>query len=123
MKLIDTSAWIESLRPAGDAAVGERVRALLVNGEAAWCPMVKLELWNGARGDHEKRVLQDMGETLIELEMPPAVWTRSVDLARKARAAGHTIPSTDILIAACARHHKVAIEHADAHFDILDRIR
>jgi predicted nucleic acid-binding protein len=29
------------------------------------------------------------------------------------------IPASDILICACARHHGVAIEHADAHFDRL----
>ena len=34
-----------------------------------------------------------------------------------------TILPTDILIAACARHHKVAIEHADGHFDMIDSVR
>ncbi len=50
MTLVDTSAWIESLRPSGDRAVAERVRSLLVNGDAAWCAMARLELWNGAWG-------------------------------------------------------------------------
>jgi predicted nucleic acid-binding protein len=27
-----------------------------------------------------------------------------------------TVPATDILIAACARHHGASIEAADAHF-------
>jgi len=123
MKLVDTSAWIESLRPSGDPDVRERVRSLLVQGDAAWCAMVRLELWNGARGEHEKGVLRDMEENLIELETAPAVWRLAFELARKARGAGHTIPPTDILIAACARHHKVAVEHADAHFLILEKIR
>ena len=123
MTLVDTSAWIESLRPSGDRAVAERVRSLLVNGDAAWCAMVRLELWNGARGDHEKAVLRDMEKNLIELQMPLAVWDLAFELARKARSAGHTIPPTDILITACARHHKLAVEHKDSHFDILDKMR
>jgi predicted nucleic acid-binding protein len=55
MRLIDTSAWIHALRADGDSAVASRVRALLEMGEAAWCPMVQLELWNGARGDRARR--------------------------------------------------------------------
>ncbi|MFO7536338.1 MAG: PIN domain-containing protein [Kiritimatiellia bacterium] len=123
MKLIDTSSWIESLRFDGDRAVGERVRALLLSGEAAWCPLVKVELWNGARGDHEKKVLREMEENLAELEIAPAVWAQACDLARKARSAGHTVPATDLLIAACARHHHVELEHTDTHFDMLEKLR
>ena len=122
MKLVDTSAWIESLRPDGNRVTGDRVRALLLSGDAAWCAMVKLELWNGARGDHEKRVLRDMEDHIIELEMTAAVWTRAFDLARKARSAGLTVPATDILIASCARHHGVALEHMDGHYDGLAKL-
>ena len=119
MKLVDTSAWIESLRPDGDRAAGERLRALLLAGDAAWCAMVKLELWNGARGDHEKRVLREMEDHVIELDMTGAVWTQAYELARKSRSAGLTVPTADILIAACARHHGVALEHMDSHYDSL----
>ena len=119
MKLVDTSAWIESLRPAGNRAVSDRVRALLNSGDAAWCAMVRVELWTGARGDHEKRVLREMETHLPELELTAAVWTRACDLARKARTAGHTVPPTDILIAACAKHYGVDVEHHDNHFDTL----
>jgi hypothetical protein len=31
------------------------VRDLLLNGMAARCDMVAVELWNGARGDYEKK--------------------------------------------------------------------
>lgn len=119
MRLIDTSAWIHALRPDGDPAVASRVRGLLEMGEAAWCPMVQLELWNGARGDHERRVLKEMKDDLIELEMDGPVWTLANALAQSARRTGKTIPATDILIAACARRHGVELEHADQHFAVL----
>jgi len=121
MTLVDTSSWIESLRPGGDQEVTGRVRALLAAGSAAWCPVVRLELWNGARGEHEKRVLREMERQLVELAIPPAVWAQAFDLARKSRAAGETVPPVDILIAACATHHGVGLEHCDAHFDVLKR--
>ena len=94
-------------------------KARLQAGEAAWCPVVRLELWNGARGEHEKRVLREMQAQLPDLAIDPPVWERACALARKARSSGSTLPASDILIAACARHHQVEIEHADRHLDTL----
>ena len=50
MKLIDTSSWIDALRRDGDPQIRARVVALMASGEAAWCDLVRLELWNGLRG-------------------------------------------------------------------------
>ena len=36
------------LRPGGDPTVRARVEAALTTGQARWCPLVQLELWNGA---------------------------------------------------------------------------
>jgi predicted nucleic acid-binding protein len=79
--------------------------------------MVRLELWNGARGSHEKNVLLDLEKEIPELPIDARTWDLACELARKARAKGLTVPGTDILIAACARRHAVEIEHADAHFE------
>lgn len=122
MVLVDTSSWIHLLRPDGDAAVRQRVEALLLAGTACWCPLVRLELWNGAGGSREKKVLRDMERELPELAVAPAVWDLSFDLARKARGKGVSIPATDLLIAACAWHHGASLEHSDADFDLLDRV-
>jgi predicted nucleic acid-binding protein len=83
--------------------------------------MVKLELWNGAHKEHEKRILKDMEERLIDLEITPEVWKLACELALKARKGGHTVPATDLLIAACARHHQAGLEHADEHFEPLEK--
>jgi predicted nucleic acid-binding protein len=119
MTLIDTSAWIHSLRSDGDPAVTRRVRALLESGQAVWCPMVRLELWNGARGDHEKQVLKSLERDIPELPVDREVWSTSFELARKARQNGIAAPATDLLIAACARHHGADIEHDDGHLTAL----
>ena len=119
MKLIDTSSWIHALRPNGDPEIRARVAALLHAGEAAWCAMVRLELWNGARGRHEKQVLKEMELHLIELEMSQQLWNGACALAQRARMRGCTVPATDLLIAACARHYEIGIEHSDEHFDAI----
>jgi predicted nucleic acid-binding protein len=81
-----------------------------------------LELWNGAGGDREKKVLRGFERLLPELAIDDAVWNAAFDLARRARSAGISVPATDILIAACARHHDVELEHADSDFSSLGKL-
>ncbi len=119
MKLVDTSAWVEYLRP-GLSEVGERVEALVLADEAAWCDMVLLELCNGARGAAEKRKLDELRRAARKLEIRHEVWEFAHRLASRCRDKGKTFPAADILVAACATHYGVELEHKDAHFtDIL----
>lgn len=73
MTLVDTSSWIEALRPDGNSGVRQRVRRLLIEGQAVWCDLVSLELWNGARGEYEKKKL-----TELEKEIPCLPTTNEV---------------------------------------------
>ena len=122
MLLIDTSSWIHLLRPHGDPQVRARVERALQGGEACWCPIVRLELWNGAGGEREKKVLRDFERLLPELGIDDDVWRGAYELARKARSAGVSIPVTDLLIAACAKRHDAALEHSDPDFDQLEKL-
>lgn len=122
MILIDTSCWIEVLRERGDAEVRRRLHAHLHGGRACWMPVVRLELWNGARGERERKILREFEAALPELDMPAAVWDLACDLARRARAAGLTLPISDLLIAACARHHGIEVDSLDAHFAALTNL-
>jgi predicted nucleic acid-binding protein len=120
--LIDTSSWIEALRERGKPTVRERVRELIVDGQAVWCDLVLLELWNGARGEYEKKKLNELQKEIHSLPTTDNVWELSRELARKCRKAGKTVPPSDLLIAACAFHHDAAIEHSDPHFDVIQEI-
>jgi len=122
VKLVDTSAWIHQMRPKGEPAVRARVEALLRVGDAAWCPMVRLEIWAGVGTDRERHVLAEYAAVLPELSIDREVWSRACEIAGRARRAGKTIPASDVLIFACAQRHGVAVEHADTHFDVLERL-
>jgi predicted nucleic acid-binding protein len=122
MILIDSSVWIEALRERGSIETKRRVHEHLQSGRACWMPMIRLELWNGARGENEKRALREFEGVLPDLEVGPEVWEVASDLARRARAAGLTVPAADLLIVACARHHGVEIESLDAHFAELEKL-
>lgn len=119
MKLIDTSSWIDAMRRDGDAAVRARVQALMQSGEAAWCDFVRLELWNGLRGAAERKQMVALEADVAMLPTTDAVWSRARELARRARAAGQTVPGADLVIAACAWEHGVEMEHDHAHLTAL----
>jgi predicted nucleic acid-binding protein len=119
MKLVDSSAWVHCLRRMGSADVVDGVRRLMASGEAAWCPAIRLELWNGVGNESDRRILRDFEQTLPELPITDEVWAEARALASRCRKAGKTAPAIDVLIAACARHHGVDVEHADRHFDFL----
>ena len=119
MKLIDTSSWIHALRRQGSEVVRERIKALMQAGEAAWCSMVRLELWNGVGSDKDRKILLALEAVVPELPITDDVWQAAFDLADRCRKTGRTAPVQDIVIAACARSHHVALEHADRHYDWL----
>ncbi len=83
--LIDTSCWIEALRISGSNEIRQKVKELLVEGRAAWCDMVLLELWNGAQGDLERKMLKDLTEEITMLPVSDEVWSLARKLARKCR--------------------------------------
>ena len=117
--LIDTSSWIENFRKDGLSEVRERVRKIFLTGNAAWCEIIQLELWNGARGTGERKLLEELEKDVTLLSITPEVWKESFALASQLRTRGISIPTTDILIAACARYHRVPLESCDKHFKLL----
>lgn len=120
--LVDTSAWIETLRASGDPAVRSRVKALTLDDCTVLCDLVRLELWNGARGSADHKLLRDLEDQLETVPTTPEVWSRAREMARVSREKGLTLPAADLVIAACAEHHGLGLVHHDQHFDQLAKI-
>src|SRR5207245_10681330 len=95
--LVDSSLWVHQLRKGGEPAKRDRVNALLESGLAAWCPVVRLELWRGVTNDAERKTLRQYEKLLPEYEISSNVWERAVRLADRGRAAGITVPLSDLL--------------------------
>ena len=121
MKLIDSSSWIHALRKDGDPAVRARVHNLLLQDEAAWCDIVRVELWRGVSKKNEISFLKELEKSIVLLPVTAEVWDLACELAQKCRVQGTPIPTTDIVIVACARVHKVELEHVDKHFEIIGK--
>lgn len=120
--LVDSSLWVHQLRKRGDPVKRDRVNALLQNGEAAWCPAVRLELWRGVTNDAERKTLRRYQALLPDYEISVEVWERAIGLADRGRDAGVTVPLADLVIFACAKVHGLEVAHDDAHFDELAKL-
>lgn len=115
MVLVDSSAWIESLRRNGDMRVKLAVEGLLEAYEAQWCSPIRLEVLGGARLEERAR----LGQCFAVIPYRPCReddWDRAIALAWRLRTNGLTVPWLDVLIAAIAIHDGVRLYAIDAHF-------
>jgi predicted nucleic acid-binding protein len=120
MVLVDSSAWIESLRRQGDMRVKLAIEGLLEAYEAQWCAPVRLEVLGGARMEERAR----LGEHFSVIPYRPCReddWDRAVALAWRLRGRGLTVPWLDVLIAAIAIHDGTRLYAIDAHFKEIAR--
>lgn len=118
MVLVDSSVWIEAARRQGDLATKVALRALLDEYEAAWCSPVKLEVLGGARRE-ERRALGMFFGVLPYVACGEPEWEAAKALAWRAREAGHTLPSNDLLISSTAALRGWRVFSRDAHFATL----
>jgi len=118
--LIDTSAWIEFLRPHGKKVVADAVEEILLTGNAALCPLIELELRVGSSGKKEDKQLLDLFNSLIPLTMSDKVWNYAYSLSTDLRRSGYTIPATDIAIYSCAKINNAELLANDKHYLLMN---
>jgi len=116
MTLVDASSWIEFLRGRASEP-SQRVKTLLARDSAGWCELTLVELWNGAQGHVEKKVLEELEAEVKLYAVNEQVWAKARLMARRSREKGITATSGDIVVAACAANYALDVEHCDSHFD------
>ncbi len=118
MTLIDTSAWIDFLRRAGDPTVKKQVAAYIDLGDAAYCGPVEFGLLVGARPSEIGDIRKALGFSLL-LDFPLSCWHEAARIEKGLRGKGVTVPRDDIFVAAVAVHHGVSLYAADPHFILM----
>ncbi len=117
--LVDTSAWILSLRKEFLPDVKDRVEYLLKENAIITSGMIKLELLGGTKEKKEFQRLKTRLDALEMVETNTSFWERAFYLAFSLRRKGITVPYTDIIIATCALITDATVVHADSHFDLM----
>jgi predicted nucleic acid-binding protein len=118
MFLIDSSAWIEYLRPKGSLPVKERVREILKNEEAITCGIVIIELLRGARDQIFYDSLKEYLLALPQIPLNEAVLLKAAEWGFLLDPKMKKVPTTDLIIGATA-YKRATILHCDSDFDLL----
>jgi predicted nucleic acid-binding protein len=118
--LLDNSAWAR-LNDAGvtDARAAE-IAAALEGGEIGTCLPFLLEAGYSARNAAEHEALMHGLLALPHFRIDEHVEQRAIEAQRQlARAGHHRLPPVDVLVAAIADRHDVAVLHYDHDYDLI----
>ena len=119
--IVDTSVWIEYLRP-GASAAGDYLEKLIVSGDEIMVPeTVMMELLSGTT---DEATAQDRHRMLEAFDVvgfvPLADSLRAASLQRACRRAGEAVRNLgDCQIAAVALRLDVPVVHQDRDFEVL----
>jgi len=121
MTLVDTSAWIEFLRPHGEKSFKERIAVLIDTDSSAYTCPIYFELLLGAR-PHEESNVNDVLTHSRRFYFANRHWALAVKLGRQLRKSGVTVPSNDLFVAAVAISERLQILHKDEHFPLMKKV-
>lgn len=116
--LIDTSVWIDFFRKK-DAALIEKIAALLETQRAAYTGIIALELINGAKGQKELQALHDAFDTMEKIDERERTYFDAGVLGYELARKGHTIGAVDLLIAQIAIENNITLMTFDEHFKVV----
>jgi len=118
MTLIDTSAWIEFLRPSGNPKIKTEVGDLVQSGRAAFTCPIPYELLSGARNE-ELKTLELLFEVAHHFPTEPVDWIRAAEIRSLLIKKGKTVPLSDLLIFCVAERCRMPLLAKDAHFEVI----
>lgn len=114
--LPDTCAWIDFFR-GSQTPLAEVLGESLTRVEVVTCGVVLYELLQGIKNHREEVLVQNAFQALSHLEMTRELWISAGRLSSQLRSSGHTLPFSDIMIAAIALDSGSALLTIDRHFE------
>ena len=120
--LVDSSIWIEGLRPRASARIQTLLKALIESNRIVVTDMVRLEVLSGARSVKEFGEFRADFEAVRCLVTTSKEWRRAEELGLVLGRRGLSVPPADTLIAAVAIEHDVPLWHADRDFERIKHV-
>ncbi len=118
MFLVDSSVWIEYLRPKGSRKVKERVRTILQKEEMVSCGIIVVEILRGAKNERDFESLIDSLMSLPQIPLDDTVIERASRWGFLLDRKGRVVSTTDLIIASAA-YKKARLLHSDRDFDTI----
>lgn len=118
MFLVDSSVWIEYLRPKGSPNVKERVRTILQKEEMISCGIIVVEILRGAKNEKDFESLKESLMSLPQIPIDDTVIERASRWGFLLDRKGKVVSTTDLIIASAA-YKKARLLHSDRDFDTI----
>lgn len=118
--LLDNSAWARLDHAAVPETRADEIAALFEEGRIAVCLPFLLEAGYSARSaaDHDSLISELLA--LPQFHIDKAIEGRALDAQRQlARVGHHRLPPVDVILAAIADTHRLAILHYDSDYDLI----
>lgn len=116
MFLIDSSAWIEYLRPNGSEKIKRRIQDVLQREEALCCGIILVEILRGARNEKDYQQLSESLTALPQIPLDFTVSERAALWGYQLHRQGKSVSTTDLMIASAA-YKKGSLLHLDGDFE------
>ncbi|MEI6208057.1 MAG: PIN domain-containing protein [Desulfuromonadales bacterium] len=116
--LPDTCAWIDFFR-GKQTPLAEILENSLMHLDVVTCGVVLSELIQGIKNQSEEVLMLNAFQALSHLEMTRELWISAGRLSAQLRSNGHTLPFSDIIIAAVALEHGCGVLTIDRHFEAI----
>ncbi|MGI8781695.1 MAG: PIN domain nuclease [Solirubrobacteraceae bacterium] len=118
--LLDNSAWVRLADPAVPDERAAKLAGALEAGHIGTCLPFLLEAGYSARNARDHDQLLDELLALPRFHIDDDVEQRALDAQRQlARVGHHRLPPVDLLVAAVADRHGLAVLHYDHDYDLL----
>lgn len=116
MIVVDSSAWIEYYRPAGDTSISDLVEDAIRRDVAAINGIITVEV-AGFANERERVLIEEDFSGLHIMELTDETVKKAVSICSELRKNGTTIPATDAIIGASALLADASLIHLDGHFE------
>ena len=113
--LVDTSCWIAAFRNK-ESFEASIIESLLKEDRAVISSLVLSELLQGAHTQHEFQILENSLKTIPLIKGIDELSTQVGRLSYHLKKKGFQIATLDIVLAALAIHHRIALYTLDKHF-------
>jgi len=121
MFLVDSSVWIEYLRPKGSPNVKERVRTILQKEEMVSCGIIVVEILREAKNEKDFESLRDSLMSLPQIPIDDTVIERASRWGFLLDKKGKVVSTTDLIKASVA-YKKACLLHSDRDFGTIASI-
>ena len=120
--MLDTSVWARLRDGRISGAVADRIFARIERGELSLTEPLLLEMRYSARDSADFKLLAEELDAMPLLSLEPSAIRRSLQVQAQLAAlpgVSHRVKPIVLLVAAVVEHHRSAVFHYDADYELL----